>query len=124
MLLDQIKIVINPANRHMVSKMLLSLPKGSEPTQYMASVLTPKPRLSRFCCVGNIRVLRTGLALSLFQSADTEHQGSHLIIAISGTLPLTVKASLFSPFVSKPCPSPCINLSYVSKIWPSVIPSV
>lgn len=38
-------------------------------------------------------------------------------------LPLSVK-SLFSPFVSKQCPRSQINLSYVSKIQPAVIPSV
>lgn len=40
-----------------------------------------------------------------------------------GFLPLSVK-SLFSPFVSKQCPRSQINLSYVSKILPAVIPSV
>lgn len=44
-------------------------------------------------------------------------------IHISRSLPLSVK-SLFSPFVSKQCPRSQINLSYVSKISPSVIPSV
>lgn len=45
------------------------------------------------------------------------------ITSISRSLPLGVK-SLFSPFVSKQCPRSQINLSYVSKIQPSVIPSV